>query len=676
MNATETNKKRICFYLRNSTNKGQQDYKFQREALQSVLDSRSDVVLTHEYAEQVSGTLEEIKDRPEMFKLMQAVENKEFDELWAYDLKRVARNAIVLLTICRDCTKNNVNVSFMQDGYNTLLPNGKENPTVKMMLGFLGEMAYADRQSFIQKGVDGKQTKTRAGNYTGGNLPTGYTYINKLKSKKIVIDESQKKVVDYIFDQIGNKKQTCNATAINLNNLKLIDPDFETVMKSKNYGSKNNKWLFHSWAGGTVKAIINCTWYIKGSGYRIYNNERIELDDSLTFIDADLWDRANEQLKKNQFVKTKTKHTYLIKDLLYCSCGQRMYPQNSAVRFHYKCKLNIQNDRDKSISCTTSSTIGVEQLENTLFLLIKNKLPEFRLTVQKRENKEEQINQKIQENKSIIDVISDNNISKLTEQRKRILTLFEKFGGDGVELENKILAVDNDIKQEKKKISELESENKQLAISLTELDMVTEIENNINMIQNDKNLIRYYFERLIKKVTVCGGLKRQLVNVVKIDWSENVNNNNSTYLLYHSKVNHNPLYYFISPTQNNYIEWNPENKTFDIAESNETVNVSIEEISSMLDSHYWEFAEQLYPWKMLENFPLVREHKDLLSTEKFNIPVKPESLGIDLNTVDYEQHKNYNQYNRLLTLVNSGQVNYKFYLNMGVGKLEIVTPFE
>ena len=305
MKSAENSNKRVCFYLRNSTNAGGQDFIFQREALQSVFNTRNDLIFVGEYAEQVSGKLEDIEERPELSKLMQAVNNGDVDSVWVYDVKRLARNSIVLQTVCRDCAKVGVNVFFKEENINTLTPKGEQDAMAKMILNLLGEFAEQDRSAFIRKGIDGKKTSARAGNYVGGNLPCGYAFENagiksKFLPKKIFIDDKQRKIVEFVFDEIGNKKQSCNATAINLNNKKLIDSSFDTVMKSKNYGSKNNRWLFHSWAGGTVKSIINCTWYIKGEGYRIYDNEKIELDDSLTFIDSELWHRANEQLKKNQ----------------------------------------------------------------------------------------------------------------------------------------------------------------------------------------------------------------------------------------------------------------------------------------------------------------------------------------------------------------------------------------
>jgi DNA invertase Pin-like site-specific DNA recombinase len=536
--------KKVAYYLRNSTDKGQQDYTFQREALTIELEKRNDLELVNEFAEKISGKYDAISDRPELQKMITSIECGEIEIIFCYDVKRLSRNAFVLKSICEICKKNNVNIFFLAENLNLLNFDLSANAMTSMILSLLGELAEQDRHQFIEKGIDGKVSASRANQYVGGTLPTGYDYLNhgsRFKNKTIIIDPIQRKIVEYIFDSIGNKHLTLNATAINLNNLKNIDSDYNTVMKSKNYGSKNDKWLFNSWNGSQIKSIINCTWY--SLGYRYFKGEKIMLNDNLKFIDLDLYNRANEQLKNNTFIKSKTKHEYIIKDLIYCSCGHKMYTQNSMTRFNYKCKLDIQNDKDKSFKCDVSKSVGVEQIENTIFLLIKNKLPEFKLSVQKKESKTDKINLQINENNNIIDNIKNINISNLNEQRKRIINVYTKFGD--VDFEIKINAIDKDLNNQQLKISELQSENKQLLISLTNLDLTSEIEQNIKMIENDKNLIKYYITKLVKKITVCGGLKGQLLNVIKIEWTELVDNTD-TYLFYYSKLNINENYFFIN----------------------------------------------------------------------------------------------------------------------------------
>lgn len=575
-----TTKRRIYFYLRNSTQ--QQEYEYQRNELQTHLDKFNDVTLVKIYSDKLSGF--EI-NRPNIQLLLQDVDQGLVDEIWCNEFMRLSRDAINLQEIVKHCSDKKVNIYFKQQDLNTLDSRGDLNVTTKILISILGNFGEMDAQNFKQKGVAGKVSKAKLGNYVGGTLPAGYTYINEIGSKKIVIDEKKKKIIEFCFDQIANKKLTLNSVAKKLNNLKNIDSDYETIMKSKNYGTVNAKWKYNIWSMGVVKNIINCTWYAEG--YRIFNNEKIVIDENLKFIDLDLYNRANEQLKLNSFSKSKTKHTYLIKDLIYCSCGQKMYPKNSAIRFYYKCYTNIKKDTDKSYNCDEAKTIAIEQIENNIFLLIQNKLPEFKVSVANKVNKHDKVNKKINENKKMIDVIESITLKNLTEYRKREISVYTRLGGDETDFYKLIEKIDRDIKEQQTIISQLISENNQFLISLSENDVVAEFEYKMNMIQNDKNMIKFYIRKFIKKIIICGGLKNQLFNVVKIQWHDRVNNDNDTYLLYKSKVSQNPLYYFLSPNdENTTIQWSKETLSFTFSNESNSVNLDTNQIMNKIDALY------------------------------------------------------------------------------------------
>ena len=662
MKTAENTKKRVCFYLRNSTVQNQ-DYIFQREALTIELSKRNDVVLVAEYAEKISGALEEIKDRPEMFKLMQAVKNKEFDELWSYDLKRVARNAIVLLTICRDCTKNNVNVFFMQDGLNTLNPDGSENSSVKMLLGFLGEMANQDKISIIEKGAYGKVTKVRAGNYVGGTLPTGYTYINdiNLKTKKIIIDNNEKIVVEYIFNAYVNEKKTLQRICYDLNNLKQTDKRFENVMKLKGKAINSEKWKYQTWNVSTVRRILNCSWY--ALGYRIWQNEKIMLDDSLKFIDIDLYNMANELLKINQHGRTAKKNIYFLNDLLFCSDGEKMRIKQTGNGHIYTCNLNIIHNYDKNIKCNVGKGIEVEKLQKVVWNFIKNKLPEFKIELDEKTSTTRIVNEKIEHNNQLIESIKNTTIENLNKTRKRTLNTFSKFGGDEKDFELSINDIDNEIKQQNQIISELKTDIKMLNISVQNLDIASEIESNIKIIESDKSLMATYLNKLIKKITLCGGLKGQQINIFDIEWNDNVNNNVNTFLFYHSKTIIKPNYYYISseaininPTvkANIKISWNTENKTFEIYDSeiNETIELTVNQMIANLEKIDYFFNDDS-EYDSTMNFLIHFVNYDFYDKDNNLIPKK------DLLMYDVDLLKR----------------KFNFNNNAGIQKLQIVTPF-
>jgi len=637
MKTAENNAKKrsVVFYLRNSTDN--QHWEFQKQSLQAALNNRNDLELTNIYAEKISGYSGEGK-RPEMNKLIAAVKAGEISEIWAYDVKRVSRNSLVLKQICEQCKELKVNIFFMSENLNLLNPDLTPNPMTSMILSLLGEMAEQDGKAFIEKGIYGKLTKARSGEATGGILPVGYTYLNagvKNKAKTIVIDENRKKVVEYIFNAYVNENKSLGKITNELNNLKLIDSNFETPFKYDGKVIKNFKG--DQWAATVIQRILKCTWY--SEGFRMYKDVKIILNENLKFIDSSLWQKANQLLSMNKNKVGERTHQYLIKELIYCSCGQPMKTKQlkNLSQTTYECYNSFLNNKNKLVKCEHNTrAINTEKVENAIWLLIKNKLPEFVLEVETKSNKQVEINEKIDHNNQLIAVIQTITITELKETRQRTINTFNKFGGDNDEFESTINAIDNQIKDQNKQIDKLKSTNTMLSISIQNLDIAKEIENNIKQIESDKSLIKTYLSKLIKKITVGGGLVNTWKNVIKIEWNNEIKSLNDTFLFFNSRLQDNPFYYYISAEQGyNTIEWNITEKCFIVTDikKGDSINVSIDELIKILNDKYNEEQEKRIPNIMFDYVPLVWINKG------------DEKVG-------------------------------RFLISMGIAKLEIVTPFK
>jgi len=581
MKTIENKKKRVCFYLRNSTEN--QDWKFQRESLLNVFNTRNDLILVHEYAEKISGKYDETSTRPQLQNMINSIKAGDIDFVYCYDVKRLSRNAFVLKEITEICKKHNVNIFFLSENLNLLNSDLTPNPMTSMILSLLGEMAEQDRAAFIEKGAYGKQTKARAGEATGGVLPVGYTYINKgvkNKSKKIIIDENRKKVIEYIFNSYSNDNKSLGKITNELNNLKLIDSDFETPFTYDGKVIKNYKG--NQWASTVIQRILKCTWY--SEGYRFYKNEKIMLDESLKFIDSELWKKANILLKENQHKRQERKHTYLIKELIFCSCGQRMKTKQlkKLSDTTYQCYYSFLNNKNKNVKCICDTrAVNTEKLENAIWLIIKNKLPEFKIEVEKKTNKQHEISENIKRNNQLIEVIQRTTIKELNETRQRTINIYSKFGGDVIDFEQSMNLIDNQINEQKKMMADLKSANTMLNMSIQNLDVASEIEKNLKIIESDKSLIKLYINKLVKKVVVGGGLLKSWNNVCQIIWSEYINNDSATYIVFNSRLKDNPNYYYINEINGvSVIVWNSEKKIFRVVESKreKVHDLTIEEI--------------------------------------------------------------------------------------------------
>lgn len=585
INSMETKKntsktRLICFYVRNSTL--QQEYQYQIDNLTNHLNRFNDVKLVKIFAEKISGFTNE-RDRPAMNEMLNFVKSGGCTECWCNDFARLSRDAVNLQNIVKECAEYNVNIYFHSNNLYSLDDNGEQNLTSRLIISNLALFAEMDAKSFKSKGMQGKISKSKQNKYVGGTLPTGYTYSEFDKDKKIVIDPIKKKVVEYVFDCIANRNMTLNATAKLLNNLKNIDKDFDTVMRSKGYGMKNDKWLYNSWTSSQIQSIIKCTWY--ALGFRVFKEEKINLDESLKFLDLDLYNRANEKMKSNQFVKTNRKHDYLMKELIYCECGDKMYPASSGIRFTYRCNKNKQHDVDKNIKCDIGKNIEIERLENIVWCIINQKLPEFKVSIENKANKEVSIKQQIEQNNRIIENIKTDSLPKLEEQKQRAISLAIKFDTDITE---QMKNIENQIKEENLTLKNLLSENTKLELSIKEINLTDEIQNQLSIIESDKQLVNYYSCKLIKKITVMGGLFKELYNVIKIEWNDTVNSMNDTFVLYKSKQIHDASYYYITSDSNVNIEWSNANQEmiFINNNTNECVGIPAKKLINRLKEFF------------------------------------------------------------------------------------------
>jgi len=644
----------------------QQDYLLQKESLDRVLNNRNDVVLYKIFAEKISGYSDE-GTRPEMNNLLQAVRDGLVDEVWGFDISRVSRSSINLQIIVRECTAHNVNVFFLTQNLNTLNPDKTANPMVKMMLSILGEFAEQDGKNWISRGRVGKLSKTQAGNYVGGVLPIGYNYINNLvgKTKKIIIDSKERKVVEYIFNAFVTERKSLSKIANELNVLQTIDTDYKPKLKTDD----NNFMYFTS----VIRAIILCTWYAKGE--RTWKGEIIKLDESLVFISMVDYNTALELLKENIRKEKPSKHQYIINEKMFCSCGEKMLPKTTKLVNSYLCKVIHNKKVNRALNCTNAKSINIQQAENAVWNLIKNKIGEFKIEVGQKNNKEAEINAQIDHNNQLIDSIKDNTITGLKEARKRTINTFNKFGGDDVEFETSVKSIDNQIKAQETSINDLLSLNTKLKFSVDSLDVASEIEKNIEAIEQDKNLIKFYINKLVKKITVAGGLNGDWKSLLVIEWNENINQNQNTFLFY-KFYGKKQMYYFVgSGLDNISIDWKEDTKVFNISDSdlNESIELSIDKMMIILDKFYWDFLEKITPERIHENYPLIREHKDIKGENIYNTPIQINQEYY--NNADYKPTIKDNELLKLNSIVMSGKVNYKFPVNMGIAPLEIVTPF-
>ena len=97
-----------------------------------------------EFSEKISG-VKHIAEREALTQLLEFVRRHKIDKVLVYECSRLSRRAVDFLSIIETLTSMKISVFVLQNGLETLLPNGQENPLANMVLGILAYFNSAER---------------------------------------------------------------------------------------------------------------------------------------------------------------------------------------------------------------------------------------------------------------------------------------------------------------------------------------------------------------------------------------------------------------------------------------------------------------------------------------------------------------------------------------------------
>ena len=264
--------------------------------------------------EGVSGGAE-IKDRPQLNRLLLDIRNGDIKAIWFRNQNRLERNSATYVIFISEAKKYNVDVYFNDKLHNF------DNPSDNL----LGNITSAVNQ--YQRDLQASQTKrTLKDNVRDGKVWSVVAYGYKSDNGYLAIDKEEAIVVRDIFKMSLSGKGT-DSIANDLND--------------KGVSSRKGK-LFR---GKTIQGMIKNTIY---KGKRLYSNEYY---DCPNIIEPDLWQKVNDNLKNNRNNSgKKVDHKYLLKGLLKCGeCGRNYYGRKrlSGKDNSYMCS----SKRYKELSC-------------------------------------------------------------------------------------------------------------------------------------------------------------------------------------------------------------------------------------------------------------------------------------------------------------------------------------
>lgn len=133
--------KKVIIYARVSTSS--QEYDRQLEELRAYCKKMGFEVVM-EFAEIVSGA-KKVADRAALTELLNYVEANDVDKVVIYECSRLSRRVLDFLEVIEFLSERHVSVFILQNGLETLLPDGQPNPIAQMVLGMLAQFNNLER---------------------------------------------------------------------------------------------------------------------------------------------------------------------------------------------------------------------------------------------------------------------------------------------------------------------------------------------------------------------------------------------------------------------------------------------------------------------------------------------------------------------------------------------------
>ena len=439
---------KYCIYLRKSRadSESEQDKEIdtliRHENILLELARKQNLNIVEIYREVVSG--DSISSRPEMQRLLNAVEHKEYTGVVTIDIDRLARGATIDQGIIAQAFKySNTKIITPIKIYD---PN---NEFDEEYFEFGLFMARREYKIINRRLIRGRQISAQEGKFLGSIPPYGYDKIklDKQKGYSLKPNIEQAETVRLIFDLFVNKSLGSTIIAKKLNELEQksenkkiwLPTTIRDVLKNPVYigniriNSKPTKKITKNGEIKTTRVRDNNCVVVKGLHEPI--------------IDLKLWEKSQKNLLENN--PAKVKKGFELKNplagLVYCGkCGKSVIRRSDQRGF-------------ETIICQTincdNAACKLEVLENKIVEALEKWTENYKLRFpETKENKNEtnakifkNINSKLKEleeqSKNIYDLLERGvyDISKFLERQKIIAEKIQSVEKEKEEFETSIL---------------------------------------------------------------------------------------------------------------------------------------------------------------------------------------------------------------------------------------------
>ena len=273
-----------------------------------------------------SSFSEELFNRPKMCELYELLNQGLVKHLYCWNMDRISRKTGFWDQMKLILIKYKVKL-YTKDGQYNIGDNLQE----RMMFQIMNIFTEYDNELRRLRSCMGKLNKVKDGFWYGSTPPYGY----KVKDKRLVVNEDQKKWIETIY-----KMYLKGSTYRDINKF--------LFMKGVKSPSGNERW-----GDNSIKNILNLSHYVGWFDYTDKLSGTTVKGSSPKILDQRLWDKVQIECNSRDLVNkvryTNTKKDYMLDGLVYCKeCGDKYSVRHQkrirdGMTYTYYCKDQVNH---------------------------------------------------------------------------------------------------------------------------------------------------------------------------------------------------------------------------------------------------------------------------------------------------------------------------------------------
>ena len=156
-------KTKVVIYARVSTST--QDYTRQITELRNYA-WKQNYKIVKEFSEKISGG-KKIEERAAIKELLDFVKSNKVEKVLVYECSRLSRRQLDFLSIIEQLTEARVSLYILQNGLETLLPDGRPNPIANLCFGIIAEFNNLEKHLIRARMASGYEHHRALGGRVG-----------------------------------------------------------------------------------------------------------------------------------------------------------------------------------------------------------------------------------------------------------------------------------------------------------------------------------------------------------------------------------------------------------------------------------------------------------------------------------------------------------------------------